>query len=61
MVGEVVDPFLGTMLITPQGEQPLRRPGVDPFWSAFSRWAGEAAPLSSRRYFTRTRAEAYGR
>jgi len=27
----VVDPFLGTMLITPQGEQPLRRLGVDPF------------------------------
>jgi hypothetical protein len=24
-------------------EQPLRHPGLDPFWGAFGRWAAEAA------------------
>ncbi len=46
VVGEVVEPSLGTMLMTPQGEQPLRHPGADPFWQAFPRWASETAPVS---------------
>jgi len=46
VVGEVVEPSLGTMLVTPHGEQPLRHPGTDPFWQAFARWASEAAPVS---------------
>ena len=38
-VGEVVEPSQGTILLTPHGEQPLRHPGLDPFWEAFGRWA----------------------
>ena len=45
-VGEVVEPSHGTILLTPQGEQPLRHPGLDPFWEAFGRWAKEAEPAS---------------
>ncbi len=45
-VGEVVEPSQGTILLTPQGEQPLRHPGLDPFWEAFGRWAREAEPAS---------------
>lgn len=42
IVGEVVAPSHGAILVTPQGEQPLRHPGLDPFWEAFGRWAKEA-------------------
>jgi len=45
-VGEVMEPSHGTILVTSQGEQPLKHPGLDPFWQAFGRWAKEAAPLS---------------
>jgi hydrogenase expression/formation protein HypE len=48
VVGEVVEPSLGTVLITPQGEQSLRHPGVDPFWQAFSQWANENEPPLSQ-------------
>ena len=41
-VGEVVEPSHGTILRTAHGEQPLRHPGLDPFWEAFGRWAREA-------------------
>ena len=43
-VGEVVEPSRGTILLTSRGEQPLRHPGLDPFWEAFGRWAKEAEP-----------------
>ena len=42
-VGEVVDPWRGIVLLTPEGERPLEHPGLDPFWGAFGGWAKEAA------------------
>jgi thiamine monophosphate synthase len=45
VVGEVTEPSKGTILLTPQGEQPLKHPGTDPFLEAFGRWA-QHAPLS---------------
>jgi hydrogenase expression/formation protein HypE len=45
IVGEVTDVDRGTVLMTEEGERPLEHPGVDPFWEAFGRWAGEAAGI----------------
>ncbi|MEX0754074.1 MAG: AIR synthase family protein [Actinomycetota bacterium] len=43
VVGEITEPASGRVLETPQGAQPLRHPGLDPFWGAFGSWAAEAA------------------
>jgi hydrogenase maturation factor len=45
VVGEVTGRGARTVLDTPQGERPLEHPGLDPFWSAFGRWAREAAGI----------------
>jgi hydrogenase maturation factor len=45
-VGEVVASSEGTRLVTPEGERPLEHPGLDPFWGAFGRWAGEASGIA---------------
>ncbi|HSL12058.1 MAG TPA: AIR synthase family protein [Actinomycetota bacterium] len=43
IVGEILPPDEGRMLSTPEGLEPLRHPGLDPFWPAFGAWASEAA------------------
>ena len=43
VVGEITEPSSGKLLITPQGQRPLKNPAPDPFWDAFDRWAREAA------------------
>jgi hydrogenase maturation factor len=43
IVGEVLEPEAGTVLVTEQGERPLRHPGLDPFWEAFGRWTTGAS------------------
>jgi hydrogenase expression/formation protein HypE len=45
IVGEVTEADLGTVLVTEDGERELEHPGVDPFWAAFGRWAGETAGI----------------
>jgi hydrogenase maturation factor len=47
VVGEVLDPSEGTVLLTENGETPLEHPGLDPFWGAFGRWAEEAAGIAA--------------
>jgi hydrogenase maturation factor len=39
IVGEVVPPDVGRLLIVDGREQPLVHPGLDPFWAAFGSWA----------------------
>jgi hydrogenase expression/formation protein HypE len=46
VVGHVTEPARGSVLVTPDGERPLEHPGLDPFWAAFGRWAGEAAGIA---------------
>jgi hydrogenase expression/formation protein HypE len=46
VVGHVTEPARGSVLVTPDGERPLGHPGLDPFWAAFGRWAGEAAGIA---------------
>ncbi len=42
-VGEVTEPYQGTVLVVDGKEQPLEHPGLDPFWGAFGRWTQEAS------------------
>lgn len=46
VVGEVMHPEHGTVLVTGEGDGPLEHPGLDPFWGAFGRWAEEAAGIA---------------
>ena len=43
VVGTILAPDEGRVVVTPEGEQPLTHVGLDPFWGAFGRWATEAA------------------
>jgi hydrogenase expression/formation protein HypE len=43
IVGEILPPDEGRTVVTSGGEEPLRHPGLDPFWGAFGSWAAEAA------------------
>jgi hydrogenase maturation factor len=42
VVGEVTGAGDESVLATSDGDRPLLHPGLDPFWGAFGRWAGEA-------------------
>jgi hydrogenase expression/formation protein HypE len=48
VVGQVVEPGQGAVLVTDRGDEPLEHPGLDPFWGAFGRWAEEAAGIRDR-------------
>jgi hydrogenase expression/formation protein HypE len=48
IVGQVMEAERGAVLVTDRGEEPLEHPGLDPFWGAFGRWAGEAAGFRDR-------------
>jgi len=43
IVGEIRGAGEGRTIVVEGHEQPLRHPGLDPFWGAFGRWAAEAA------------------
>ena len=43
IVGEILRGDEGRTIVVEGHEQPLRHPGLDPFWGAFGRWAVEAA------------------
>jgi hydrogenase expression/formation protein HypE len=43
IVGEIREADRGRTIAVEGHEQPLRHPGLDPFWGAFGRWAAEAA------------------
>ena len=43
VVGEILEADRGRRIVVEGHEQPLRHPGLDPFWGAFGRWATEAA------------------
>jgi hydrogenase expression/formation protein HypE len=43
VVGEILEADRGRTIVVDGHEQPLRHPGLDPFWGAFGRWASEAA------------------
>jgi hydrogenase maturation factor len=43
VVGEILGSDRGRTIVVEGHEQPLRHPGLDPFWGAFGRWAAEAA------------------
>jgi hydrogenase expression/formation protein HypE len=43
IVGEMTERSAGRKLVVEGAEQPFAHPGLDPFWSAFGRWAAEAA------------------
>jgi hydrogenase expression/formation protein HypE len=43
VVGEILEADRGRTIVVEGHEQPLRHPGLDPFWGAFGRWASEAA------------------
>jgi hydrogenase maturation factor len=43
IVGEVMDPGSGRVLVDADGERELVHPGLDPFWGAFGAWAADAA------------------
>jgi hydrogenase expression/formation protein HypE len=43
VVGEIRPPDQSRTIVVEGHEQPLRHPGLDPFWGAFGRWAAEAA------------------
>ena len=45
VVGTILAPHEGRVVVTPEGEQPLTHVGLDPFWGAFGRWATEAADV----------------
>jgi hydrogenase maturation factor len=42
IVGELVEPGAGRVLVDGDGERELLHPGLDPFWGAFGAWAAEA-------------------
>ena len=42
IVGEVMAPDEGRVLVTAEGNRPLVHPGLDPFWAAFGAWASAA-------------------
>ena len=42
-VGEILEAEEGRAIVVEGHEQPLRHPGLDPFWGAFGAWATEAA------------------
>jgi hydrogenase maturation factor len=43
IVGDVMEPTEGRVLVDADGERALEHPGLDPFWGAFGAWASEAA------------------
>jgi hydrogenase expression/formation protein HypE len=43
VVGELLEPSAGHLLVAEGREVPLRHPGLDPFWGAFGAWGVEAA------------------
>jgi hydrogenase maturation factor len=43
VVGEVLEPGAGRVLVAEGSERSLEHPGLDPFWGAFGAWATEAA------------------
>ena len=43
VVGEILPAEDGRTILIEGHEQPLRHPGLDPFWGAFGTWAAEAA------------------
>jgi len=43
VVGEVLPPDRGRILVVEGAERPLVHPGLDPFWGAFGEWAADAA------------------
>jgi hydrogenase maturation factor len=43
VVGEIRGADEGRTIVIEGHEQPLRHPGLDPFWGAFGAWAAEAA------------------
>ncbi|MEX2274554.1 MAG: AIR synthase family protein [Actinomycetota bacterium] len=42
VVGTILAPEQGRILVTSDGQRPLTHVGLDPFWGAFGRWAAEA-------------------
>ena len=46
IVGAVTDIGSSSIVRTPDGDHPLRHPGLDPFWGAFGRWAQEASGIA---------------
>jgi hydrogenase maturation factor len=42
IVGEMTERSAGRRLVVEGAEEPFGHPGLDPFWSAFGRWAAEA-------------------
>ncbi len=43
VVGQVMAPAAGRVLVDRGAERPLEHPGLDPFWAAFGAWAADAA------------------
>jgi hydrogenase expression/formation protein HypE len=43
VVGGILEADRGRTIVVEGHEQPLRHPGLDPFWGAFGRWAAESA------------------
>jgi hydrogenase expression/formation protein HypE len=43
VVGELLPSVEGRTLVRDGREEPLRHPGLDPFWGAFGAWAADAA------------------
>jgi hydrogenase expression/formation protein HypE len=47
IVGEVLAPEDGRVVVRDGVEAPLEHPGLDPFWPAFGAWAADAADAAS--------------
>ena len=47
VVGEILPPGDGRILVRDGAEEPLEHPGLDPFWAAFGAWAADAASAAS--------------
>jgi len=43
VVGEILPAAEGRTIVRDGGREPLRHPGLDPFWGAFGAWAADAA------------------
>lgn len=43
VVGQILEPNEGRTIVVEGHDQPLRHPGLDPFWGAFGAWAADAA------------------
>ena len=43
VVGEILPSSAGRTIVRDGREEPLRHPGLDPFWGAFGAWAADAA------------------